>query len=92
MNTTIPYPAHPNKTLPDPGPSLQDQKIATGGKLFGKITSDMLTRGNTTTNVTDPEAYFINDVFPGMDRCVNGTVWNGTDCGNRTETNITFPI
>lgn len=52
----------------------------------------MLTRGNTTTNVTDPEAYYINDAFPGMDRCVNGTVWNGTDCGNRTETNITFPI
>lgn len=52
----------------------------------------MLTRGNITTNVTDPEAYFINDKFPGMISCVNGTVWNGTGCGNRTESNFTFPI
>ena len=51
----------------------------------------MLTRGNVTTNVTDPEAYFIDEKLT-MISCVNGTVWNGTGCGNRTESNYTFPI
>lgn len=52
----------------------------------------MLTRGNTTTNVTDPESYYSEANAPHIENitCVNGTVWNGTGCGNRTETNITY--
>ena len=55
----------------------------------------MLTRGNSTTNVTDPETYYAKHTAPGEEKppiinCVNGTVWNGTGCGNRTETNITY--
>ena len=50
----------------------------------------MLTRGNTTTDVSDPESYYTEHNAPGQNHCVNGTVWNGTGCGNRTETNITY--
>jgi len=87
LNTTPPLPPRKIKD----GRTIQDHQFSTGGKLFGKITTDMLTRGNQTTNVTDPEAYYHeHDTYVD---CVgiNGTIWNGTQCVNRTETFQPYP-
>lgn len=47
----------------------------------------MLTRGNITTNVTDPTAYFHTHSI----NCTNGTKWNGTACVNRTDLFSPYP-
>jgi hypothetical protein len=90
---TRPYPGNPNMTKQAETPS-NPNKPASTGKLFGKITTDMLTRGDKTTNLTDPESYFTdNDNSELYNSCaLNGTVWNGTMCGTRVETFKVFPI
>ena len=90
---TRPYPGNPNMTKQAETPS-NPYKPASTGKLFGKITTDMLTRGDKTTNLTDPESYFTdNDNSELYNSCaLNGTVWNGTMCGTRVETFKVFPI
>lgn len=48
----------------------------------------MLTRGNTTVDLADPTTWYYNT---SNRTCVNGTVWNGWGCINRTETFYHFP-
>jgi|TARA_B110000285_G_C15130537_1_gene623242 hypothetical protein len=80
VNTTIPY---PNKTRD--GRTIQDHHYETGGKLFGRITTDMLTRGNETHDLADPTTWFYNEVNTTCEPA-NGTIWNGTMCVKRNET------